>query len=129
MRKIRIEILIAAVVLLPLFSCGKSTHSVYFKVTGTSDSTQIIYGEGASISVAQGSGSKTITVTSLPWTSPTYSVSSSQSEVFYLNVCYEGNKPSNQNITIAIYDNGTEETSSNCDTASCLCQQVEYAAN
>jgi hypothetical protein len=127
MEKICTAALIVFSALFFMVSCTKTNHSIYMTVSGNSTSTQIIYGSGQSLDDAMGKNSTTITVPNLPWTSQTYTVNSSSSSVFYLKECYEGNP--DMNITIQIFDNGTEVQKSNCSSQNCFCQYVEYVAN
>jgi hypothetical protein len=131
MRKIMAMVVVITALIFSVFteSCSKSNHSVYFYVYGTASTAQIKYGKGSSISQAEGSGSTTINITQaqLPWKSETYDVNSSSSAVFYLYACNEGT--STPNLTIAIYDNGTMQTSDNCNYLNCYCESVQYGAN
>lgn len=128
MKKIRAVVLTVASAFLFMVSCTKTNHSIYMTVSGNSISTQIVYGSGQSLDDAKNKNATTITVSSLPWTSQTYTVDSSSSSVFYLQECNEGNLNLN-NVTIQIFDNGTEVQKSNCNSQSCLCQYVEDVAN
>ena len=130
MRKIMALLVVLTAVIFSVFteSCSKSNHSVYFYVYGTASNIEIKYGKGSSISQAK-SGSTTINITQadLPWKSDTYDVNSSNSAVFYLYACKSG--AAVPNLTIAIYDNGTAQTSDNCHSSNCYCESVQYGAN
>jgi hypothetical protein len=122
MRRILIEILTVSIALFFLFSCAKTTHSVYLKVSGNSTSTKITYGEAASIDDARNKDSTAITVSSLPWQSDTYTVK--DTKVFALSACNESGVAAT--VTIEIYDNGNVAKTSTCSTLNCVCQEVDY---
>lgn len=131
MGKNLVKVLTVAAALSAMVSCTKTNHSVYMTVYGTASAAQIKYGQGQSLNDAMNKNVTTINIpadlSSLPWTSQTYTVDSSSASVFYLYACNEGT--ATPNITIKIYDNGQVVQQSNCSGGNCFCQYVDYVAN
>ena len=96
-----------------LSSCAKPTHQVYFKVTGTSVSTDVDYAIYSSNGLLSSTlNSADTTVTSLPWSSETMTVS--QDQVANVNVYISDAVTSSPSVTVQIYSDGSVVKSASC---------------
>ena len=105
-------------ILVFLVSCAKPSHQVYFKVSGVSNSTDIIYSifaSGSDALINNWADHGDITVSSLPWTSDTITVK--QGEVASLSVDIYDSLSQSPAVTMEIYSDGSVVKSTTCSGA------------